>query len=37
MKKEGKNLDLISSLQKKKFVTEEKEVRKKYIFIYNYI
>ena len=31
MKKEGKNLDLISSLQKKKDVAEEKEVRKKII------
>ena len=29
MKKEDKNIDLISSLQQKKVVTEEKEVRKK--------
>ena len=37
MKKEGKNLDLISSLQKKKVVAEEKEVRINNIIIYNYI
>jgi hypothetical protein len=29
MKKEDKNIDLISSLQQKKVVAEEKEVRKK--------
>ena len=29
MKKEDKNIDLISSLQQKKVVDEEKEVRKK--------